>query len=82
MEGTHSHSHSSLPPNNPCNNRKTLRILYYSTVKKIEELTANSHLNKPDIVETWLDKDITNCEVDIPIALPWPDLTEIDVVEA
>ena len=44
-------------------------MLYYnarSTVNKIDELTATSHLYTPDIVETWLDKGIANCEVDIP----------------
>ena len=51
---------------------KQLSIVYYnarSLVPKFDELCASTETYKPDIiciVETWLNKDISNEELDIP----------------
>ena len=51
--------------------KDALKILYYvrSIVYKIDELSTNCSLYRPDVVcitETWLNEDVLNTEVGIP----------------
>lgn len=72
MESRYSHVHIVHVTHKPYNSVKDITTLYYnarSLVHKIDELAANCLLYKPDIVcivETWLDKEIKDTEINIP----------------
>ena len=67
MDDSRSHTLSSTN-----HNKDDVRMIYYnarSLVYKVDDLCVNCLLYKSDIVcitETWLDKDISNCEIAIP----------------
>ena len=63
---------STCTYNKPSRHRKHATIVYYnarSLIPKMDELKAVSDVTKPDIiciVETWLNNEITDVEVNLP----------------